>query len=112
MTISWSRDRLRELGLETVLIPPGIDLDNSRPLNDQRRRDDIFLALGRADEPGIRYLTAPSECLVPAPEPTKVAAAWERRTDALESFLERVAGPRRIASSTGVVPEMQRSRRD
>ena len=28
MTISsWNRDRLRELGLDAVLIPPGIDLD-------------------------------------------------------------------------------------
>ena len=33
MTISsWNRERLRELGLDAVLIPPGIDLDNFRPL--------------------------------------------------------------------------------
>ena len=33
MTISsWNRDRLRELGLDATLIPPGIDLDNFRPL--------------------------------------------------------------------------------
>jgi glycosyltransferase involved in cell wall biosynthesis len=75
---------------------------------------------------------------MPAPEPAKVAAAierlladsalrerlgaagrasaadyaWERRIDALESFLEGVARPRRIAPSTSVVPELQRSRRD
>ena len=35
MTISsWNRDRLRELGLDAELIPPGIDLDNFRPLAD------------------------------------------------------------------------------
>jgi glycosyltransferase A (GT-A) superfamily protein (DUF2064 family) len=33
MTISgWNADRLRELGLESTLVPPGIDLDTSRPL--------------------------------------------------------------------------------
>ncbi len=31
MTISsWNRDRLRELGLDAALIPPGIDLDRFR----------------------------------------------------------------------------------
>ncbi len=95
MTISsWNRDRLAELGLEAELIPPGIDLDNFRPLPDVTRRTDTVLALGRAnplknlpltiaawralpeprpelclfgiepdlaDEPGIRYLTSPSD---------------------------------------------------
>jgi GT2 family glycosyltransferase len=225
MTISsWNQDRLRELGFEAVLIPPGIDLETFRPLNDEQRRDDMLLALGRsnplknlpltlaawrllpeprpelclfgiepelADEPGIRYVTAPSDaevnrllnqatvfiqtslhegfclpplesmatggavvctdahgnrdfcsdnenCLMPEPEPASVAAAierlladsalrerlgaagrasaadyaWERRIDVLESFFEEVARPRRIAPSTSVVPELQRSRRD
>jgi GT2 family glycosyltransferase/glycosyltransferase involved in cell wall biosynthesis len=95
MTISsWNRDRLRELGLDAVLIPPGIDLDNFRPLDEVQRRADMILALGRsnplknlpltldawrslpeprpelclfgiepelADEPGIRYIEAPSD---------------------------------------------------
>ncbi|HWF35182.1 MAG TPA: glycosyltransferase family 4 protein, partial [Solirubrobacteraceae bacterium] len=96
MTISsWNQDRLRELGLEAVLIPPGIDLDNFRPLPDVARRTDMVLALGRtnplknlpltiaawralpeprpelvlfgtephaaADEPGVRYVTVPSD---------------------------------------------------
>ena len=35
MTISaWNRDRLRELGLDAELIPPGIDLETFRPLAD------------------------------------------------------------------------------
>jgi GT2 family glycosyltransferase len=95
MTISsWNRDRLRELGLDAVLIPPGIDLENFRPLDGTQRRSDMILALGRsnplknlpltlqawrrlpeprpelclfgiepdlAGEPGIRYVTAPSD---------------------------------------------------
>ncbi len=95
MTISsWNRDRLRELGLDAALIPPGIDLENFRPLPDVKRRSDMVLALGRgnplknlpltieawrrlptprpelclfgiepelAAEPGIRYVTAPSD---------------------------------------------------
>ncbi|MDQ6730416.1 MAG: glycosyltransferase [Actinomycetota bacterium] len=95
MTISsWNRDRLAELGLKAELIPPGIDLDNFRPLPDVPRRTDMVLALGRtnplknlpltiaawrelpeprpelclfgiepdlADEPGIRYVTSPSD---------------------------------------------------
>jgi GT2 family glycosyltransferase len=95
MTISsWNRDRLRELGLDAELIPPGIDLENFRPLPGSERRGDMLLALGRtnplknlpltleawrrlpeprpelclfgiepelADEPGIRYVTAPSD---------------------------------------------------
>ena len=95
MTISsWNRDRLRELGLDAVLIPPGIDLDNFRPLPEAGRRTDMLLAVGRsnplknlpltleawrrlaeprpelclfgiepelATEPGIRYVTAPSD---------------------------------------------------
>jgi GT2 family glycosyltransferase len=98
MTISsWNRDRLRELGLDAVLIPPGIDLENFRPLDDVQRRSDMILALGRsnplknlpltldawrrlpeprpelclfgiepdlAGEPGIRYVTAPTDAEV------------------------------------------------
>jgi GT2 family glycosyltransferase/glycosyltransferase involved in cell wall biosynthesis len=50
MTISsWNRDRLRELGLEAELIPPGIDLENFHPLPDLARRPDMLLALGRSN---------------------------------------------------------------
>jgi GT2 family glycosyltransferase/glycosyltransferase involved in cell wall biosynthesis len=50
MTISgWNADRLRELGLESTLVPPGIDLENFRPLEEVRRRDDMLLALGRTN---------------------------------------------------------------
>jgi len=50
MTISsWNRDRLRELGLDAELIPPGIDLDTFRPLEGSGRRADMVLALGRTN---------------------------------------------------------------
>jgi GT2 family glycosyltransferase/glycosyltransferase involved in cell wall biosynthesis len=50
MTISsWNRQRLRELGVDAELIPPGIDLDTFRPRPELARRDDMVLALGRAN---------------------------------------------------------------
>jgi GT2 family glycosyltransferase/glycosyltransferase involved in cell wall biosynthesis len=50
MTISsWNRERLRELGLDAELIPPGIDLENFRPMPDVPRRDDMVLAIGRTN---------------------------------------------------------------
>jgi GT2 family glycosyltransferase/glycosyltransferase involved in cell wall biosynthesis len=50
MTISsWNRERLRALGLEAELIPPGIDLDTFRPRADIERRGDMVLALGRSN---------------------------------------------------------------
>jgi GT2 family glycosyltransferase len=49
MTISsWNRERLRELGLDAELIPPGIDLENFRPLP-LERREDMVLAIGRTN---------------------------------------------------------------
>jgi GT2 family glycosyltransferase len=50
MTISgWNRDRLRDLGLDARLVPPGIDLETFRPLDGVARRDDMVLALGRTN---------------------------------------------------------------
>jgi GT2 family glycosyltransferase len=50
MTISsWNRERLRELGLDAELIPPGIDLENFRPLPEVERRGDMVLAIGRTN---------------------------------------------------------------
>ena len=50
MTISgWNRERLRELGLDAELIPPGIDLDTFRPRPEVQRREDMLLALGRTN---------------------------------------------------------------
>ncbi len=50
MTISsWNRERLRELGLDAELIPPGIDLETFRPRTDLPRGEDMVLALGRSN---------------------------------------------------------------
>jgi GT2 family glycosyltransferase len=50
MTISsWNRERLRELGLDAELIPPGIDLENFRALPGVQRREDMVLAIGRTN---------------------------------------------------------------
>ena len=50
MTISgWNRDRLRELGLDAALVPPGLDLETFRPLPGVERREDMLLALGRSN---------------------------------------------------------------
>jgi glycosyltransferase involved in cell wall biosynthesis len=50
MTISsWNRERLRELGLDAELIPPGIDLETSARCRTWQRREDMVLALGRSN---------------------------------------------------------------
>jgi GT2 family glycosyltransferase/glycosyltransferase involved in cell wall biosynthesis len=49
MTVSqWNRDRLRELGVDAKLIPPGVALETFRPLPGVDRRDDVLLAVGRS----------------------------------------------------------------
>lgn len=49
MTISaWNAERLRELGLEAQLVPPGIDLETFHPLPGEARSEAI-LALGRSN---------------------------------------------------------------
>lgn len=93
-TSTWNQAHLAELGLDSVVISPGIDLATFRPLPDIPRRDGMLLALGRsqaiknlpltlaawrrlpeprpelclfgsepelAQEPGVRYVTKPSD---------------------------------------------------
>jgi glycosyltransferase involved in cell wall biosynthesis len=70
MTISgWNRDRLRELGLDATLIPPGIDLDTFRPLPDVHRREDMVLALGRSNPLKNLGLTIDAWRALPEPRP-------------------------------------------
>jgi GT2 family glycosyltransferase len=70
MTISsWNRERLRELGLDAELIPPGIDLDNFRPLQGVERRTDMVLALGRTNPLKNLPLTLDAWRSLPEPRP-------------------------------------------
>jgi GT2 family glycosyltransferase/glycosyltransferase involved in cell wall biosynthesis len=70
MTISsWNRERLRELGLDAELIPPGIDLECFRPREDVERRTDMVLALGRSNPLKNLPLTIAAWRALPAPRP-------------------------------------------
>jgi GT2 family glycosyltransferase/glycosyltransferase involved in cell wall biosynthesis len=70
MTISgWNRERLRELGLEAELIPPGIDLECFRPRTEVSRRDDMVLALGRTNPLKNLPLTIEAWRALPEPRP-------------------------------------------
>jgi GT2 family glycosyltransferase len=70
MTISsWNRDRLRELGLDAVLIPPGIDLENFRPLPEAARETGMVLALGRTNPLKNLPLTIAAWRGLPEPRP-------------------------------------------
>jgi GT2 family glycosyltransferase len=70
MTISsWNRDRLRELGLDAALIPPGIDLENFRPLPDAERSRGLVLAIGRSQPLKNLPLTLSAWRSLPEPRP-------------------------------------------
>jgi glycosyltransferase involved in cell wall biosynthesis len=70
MTISsWNRERLREVGNDAVLIPPGIALENFRPLEDVHRRPDMILAIGRSQPLKNLPLTISSWRALPEPRP-------------------------------------------
>jgi GT2 family glycosyltransferase len=73
MTISsWNSDRLRELGLSATLIPPGIDLDNFRPLASVDRDADMIVALGRSNPLKNLPLTVAAWRALPDPRPELV----------------------------------------
>lgn len=70
MTISgWNRERLRELSLESELIPPGIDLDCFRPRPEIKRRKDMILAIGRTNPLKNLKLTIDAWRALPEPRP-------------------------------------------
>jgi GT2 family glycosyltransferase/glycosyltransferase involved in cell wall biosynthesis len=70
MTISqWNRERLREMGLDAELIPPGIDLETFRPRAEIARREDMVLALGRANPLKNLPLTLAAWRALHAPRP-------------------------------------------
>jgi GT2 family glycosyltransferase/glycosyltransferase involved in cell wall biosynthesis len=70
MTISsWNRERLRELGLDAELIPPGIDLDTFRPRPEVSRSGSLVLALGRTNPLKNLPLTLAAWRSLPEPRP-------------------------------------------
>jgi GT2 family glycosyltransferase/glycosyltransferase involved in cell wall biosynthesis len=70
MTISsWNLERLRELGLDAELIPPGIDLETFRPRAEVARREDMVLALGRSNPLKNLPLTLAAWQALQAPRP-------------------------------------------
>jgi GT2 family glycosyltransferase/glycosyltransferase involved in cell wall biosynthesis len=70
MTISsWNRERLRELGLDAELIPPGIDLDTFRPRPEVSRSESLVLALGRTNPLKNLPLTLAAWRSLPEPRP-------------------------------------------
>jgi GT2 family glycosyltransferase/glycosyltransferase involved in cell wall biosynthesis len=94
MTISeWNRDRLRELGLDAVLIPPGIDLENFRPLPDVPRRTDMVLALGRANPLKNLPLTVAAWRALPEPRPELCLFGTEPKVAPNDPGLRYVTAP-------------------
>ena len=94
MTISgWNRERLRELGLDAVLIPPGIDLECFRERPEVRRREDMVLALGRTNPLKNLPLTVEAWRALPEPRP-------ELCMFGIEPELATDAGMRYIESPT------------
>jgi GT2 family glycosyltransferase len=93
MTISsWNRERLRELGLDAELIPPGIDLETFRPLPDVERRRDMILALGRTNPLKNLPLTLAAWRALPAPRPELCLFGIEPELGA-EEGVRYVEGP-------------------
>lgn len=94
MTISsWNRDRLRELGLDAELIPPGIDLENFRPLPEVARRDDMILAIGRSEPLKNLALTIEAWRRLPEPRPELVLFGIEPEIAGDETGIRYVVRP-------------------
>jgi GT2 family glycosyltransferase len=94
MTISeWNRDRLRELGLDAVLIPPGIDLENFRPVPGVARRTDMVLALGRANPLKNLPLTIAAWRALPEPRPELCMFGTEPKVAPAEPGVRYVTAP-------------------
>jgi GT2 family glycosyltransferase/glycosyltransferase involved in cell wall biosynthesis len=70
LTISgWIREQLAGLGHDAELLTPGIDHETFRPLPDRRRREDVILAIGRANRLKRLELTIGAWRALPAPRP-------------------------------------------
>ncbi len=94
MTISsWNRDRLREVGVEASLIPPGIDLHNFRRRDDIGRRDDMVLAIGRSNPLKNFPLTLEAWRALPEPRPELCLFGIEPDVAPPESGVRYVTSP-------------------
>jgi GT2 family glycosyltransferase len=94
MTISsWNRERLRELGLDATLIPPGIDLETFRPLPERPRRRDMVLALGRSNPLKNLPLTIAAWRALPEPRPELCLFGIEPELAAAEPGIRYVVRP-------------------
>ncbi|HTX11518.1 MAG TPA: glycosyltransferase [Solirubrobacteraceae bacterium] len=68
-TSTWNQGQLAELGLESTLISPGVDLGTFRPLPDVARRHGMLLALGRSQALKNLPLTLAAWRRLPEPRP-------------------------------------------
>jgi GT2 family glycosyltransferase/glycosyltransferase involved in cell wall biosynthesis len=91
-TSSWNIERLRELGLDGVVISPGLDLERFRPI-DGVRRDDMVLALGRSEPLKNFPLTMQSWRALSPPRPELVLFGVEPELAAAESGVRYVTSP-------------------
>ncbi len=95
MTISsWNRERLRELGLDAELIPPGIDLENFRSLSGVERREDMVLAIGRTNP--LKNLPLTVEAWRALAERPELAAPPELCLFGIEPELASESGMRHV----------------
>jgi GT2 family glycosyltransferase/glycosyltransferase involved in cell wall biosynthesis len=95
MTISsWNRERLRELGLDAELIPPGIDLETFRPLAEIERRNDMVLAIGRSNP--LKNLPLTAEAWRSLPRRPELAGSPELCLFGIEPELATDPGMRHV----------------
>jgi GT2 family glycosyltransferase len=71
-TSAWNRDHLRELGLGSEVVSPGIDGATFHPTSGVERRADMVLALGRSDPLKNLPLTLAAWRALPEPRPELV----------------------------------------
>ena len=67
-TSQWVRDKLRELHVDPVPVPPGIDSTRWHPLDGVEREDDVLLAVGRTNPLKNFPLTADAYASLPEAE--------------------------------------------
>jgi GT2 family glycosyltransferase/glycosyltransferase involved in cell wall biosynthesis len=91
-TSSWNIERLRDLGLDGVVISPGLDLERFRPI-DGVRRDDMVLALGRSEPLKNFPLTMQSWRALSPPRPELVLFGVEPELAGGESGIRYLTSP-------------------